>query len=73
MKRSLRFALLVTLLGLSSWLSMHPKAQADDMPYCGDISGTFCPFIVGYYITCWNTYNDYSTCTCSPYHTWWCE
>jgi hypothetical protein len=72
MKRSLRFAALVAILSLTAWLSTNAKAQAD-MPYCGDIQGTVCTS-PGFYITCYNTYNDYSTCTChGSTESWWCE
>ena len=72
MKRSFRFVVLALLLSLTSWLSMHPKAHAD-MPYCGDIQGMFCTS-PGLYITCFNTYNDYSICTCNETTlSWWCN
>jgi hypothetical protein len=71
MQRSLRFAALVCLLTLTSWLSLRSDARAD-MPYCGDIQGTVCT-MPGFYITCYNTYNDYSVCTCNgPTSSWWC-
>jgi hypothetical protein len=72
MKRVLRSAVLVALLGLACWFSMPSEVSAD-MPYCGDIQGMFC-VSPGLYIYCYSSYNDYSICTCNASsETWWCN
>jgi hypothetical protein len=68
----MRFAVLVAFLGLTSWLAVKTEARADDMPYCGDIQGTYCPQ-PGYITYCYITWGEYAVCTCSEVsHGWWC-
>lgn len=69
MKKALRFTALVGVIGLTSWLSVSPPAQA--VSSCTFLSNRTCQTI-GSRVDC--IYDgDYGVCTCGLDHRWKCS
>lgn len=69
MKRSLRFAALVSLLALTSWLSASSPARALD---CSSVDQNRCTN-VGEITDCyWTIAQEQIVCQCGSNHLWTC-
>jgi hypothetical protein len=70
MKKSLRLAALVGIVGLTSWLSSPVPVHA--MVECIDIDDQFCDPNWERRITCWST-SAQRTGYCDCDFVWWCK
>ncbi len=67
MKKSLRMAALVGIIGLTSWLTSNTRVQADQL--CQLVGGRPCN--VGSHTTCHDSDGSPGLCSC-PSGTWVC-
>jgi hypothetical protein len=68
MKKTLRLTALVGIIGLSSWLSTGPRAQA--VSNCAFLANRTCQ-TTGSQVPCVYDGNP-GVCTCGTNHTWKC-
>jgi hypothetical protein len=72
MRKSSRFIALAVVLGLTSWLSVRPNAEAYPYSLCTTVNGTSCYHNgVGATAPCWLRFpGSVGTCTCEQGYIW---
>lgn len=73
LRKPLRFATVVGVVVLTSWLSTSSKAYA--LPECSSLDSQYCsPWEGDGRITCWSSdRQSISTCWCDGTATWFCK